>query len=174
MAKYLLKPITGTVKQGFILYDSNENEVYKTQMTKFKIFGASPFEFKNMITNNIEKHTVGKTVTITENHGNDIAGQIMNVVTTRSGFKFDGVKIFDYLHDKGIRIESTINTEKVGMKYNISLEGKPIATIANSSPKGKSLITFDGYYDVECDENDLDIVFLVAFAIAKTEQTFYN
>ena len=56
----------------------------------------------------------------------------------------------------------------------MSFEGKPLATIATSSPKGKSLITTDLYYDVTCEEKDLDLVFLVAFSIAKTEQTFYN
>ena len=174
MPKYLLKPITGTVKEGFVLYDENEKEVYKAQMVKFKLFGASPFAFNNMITNKTEEHTVGKTVTVTENHGDDIAGAIMTVMSTKSGFKYDGEKIFDYLHKKGIRIDSNINTGKVGMKYDVTFEGKPLATIANSSPSGKSLLTFNGYYDVECEEQDLDLVFLVAFAIAKTEQTFYN
>ena len=174
MHKYLLKPIKGTVKEGFILYDEHEKEVYKTQMVKFKLFGASPFAFTNNITNKTEEHTVGKTVTTSENHGNDIAGAIMNVMSTKSGFKYDGKKIFDYLHEKGIRIDSNINTSKVGMKYDITLEGKPLATIATSSPSGKSLLSFEGFYDVECEEEDLDLVFLVAFAIAKTEQTFYN
>ena len=173
MTKYLLKPITGTVKEGYILYDG-EKEVYKCQMIKFKLFGASPFEFKNMLTNTSEEHTVGKTVTVQQNHGNDIAGAIMNIMSTKSGFKFDGQKIFDYLHEKGFRIESNISDQKIGMKYDISYLGKSIATIANSSPSGKSLVTFDGYYDVECEEKDLDLVFLVAFAIAKTEQVFYN
>ena len=49
-----------------------------------------------------------------------------------------------------------------------------IATITSSSPKGKSLITTDMYYDITCDEKDLDLVFLVAFAIAKTEQIIYD
>ena len=30
------------------------------------------------------------------------------------------------------------------------------------------------YYEVICEEKDLDIVFLVAFSIAMTEQTVYN
>ncbi len=60
------------------------------------------------------------------------------------------------------------------MTYDITFEGKPLATIATSSSKGKSLITTDLYYDVTCEEKDLDLVFLVAFSIAKTEQIFYN
>ena len=174
MTKYLLKPITGTVKEGFILYDESGKEVYKTQMTKFKLFGASPFEFSNLITGKVEEHTLSKVLTVTENHGNDIAGAMMEIMTTRSGFKYDGQKIFDFLHEKGIRIDSHITTEKIGMKYDITFEGNLIATIANSSPSGKSILTVDRYYDVNCEEKDLDLVFLVAISIARTEQTFYN
>ena len=95
-------------------------------------------------------------------------------LSKRSYFKYDGVKIWDFLHDKGIRINSKLSDGKLGMTYNITCEGKDLATIATSSPKGKSFITTDVYYDVTCEEKDLDLVFLVAFSIAKTEQTFYN
>ena len=139
-------------------------------MTKFKLLGASPFEFINHITNKNEEHQIGKTVTVEQNTGEGI----IDYLSTKSYFKYDGVKIWDYLHDKGIRIESHISSNKIGMTHIVSLEGKEIATLATSSPKGKSLITLDRFYDVECEEKDLDIVFLVAFSIAKTEQLTYN
>ena len=60
------------------------------------------------------------------------------------------------------------------MKYDITFEGQPIATIANSSPSGNSILTVERFYDVICEEKDLDLVFLVAISIARTEQTFYN
>ncbi len=167
--KYLLKPALGTVKQGFSLEDENGVVVYEAKMTKFKLFGASPFEFKNNTTGNVEEHNVGKTVTM-EQGGNDIIA----FMSKRSYFKYDDNKIWDYLHDKGIRIETKPSANKVGMAYEVSFEGKPLATVATSSPKGKSLLTTDMYYDVTCEEKDLDLAFLVAFSIAKTEQTFYD
>ena len=170
MNKYLLKPKLATVKQAFFLEDENGNMVYEGKMTKFKFFGASPFEIVNHITNKTEEHKIGKTVTIEQSNGIDI----IDFLSKRSYFKYDGKKIWDYLHDLGIRIDSKLSGNKVGMTYNVSFEGKPLATIATSSPKGKSLITTDLYYDVTCEEKDLDLVFLVAFSIAKTEQTFYN
>jgi hypothetical protein len=170
MNKYLLKPKLATVKQAFFLEDENGNMVYEGKMTKFKFFGASPFEMVNHITNKTEEHKIGKTVTIEQSNGIDI----IDFLSKRSYFKYDGKKIWDYLHDLGIRIDSKLSGNKVGMTYNVSFEGKPLATIATSSPKGKSLITTDLYYDVTCEEKDLDLVFLVAFSIAKTEQTFYN
>ena len=169
MSNYFLRPKTGTIKQAFFLDDENDNTVYEASMTKFSLLGASPFEFKNCRTGNIEEHKIGKTITI-EQGGNDL----ISIMSKRSYFKYDGVKIWDYLHDKGIRIESNLSTNKLGMTYVVSFEGKEIATIASSSPKGKSFITTGLYFDVTCEEKDIDLVFLVAFSIAKTEQMTYN
>ena len=170
MNNYSLKPKLGTVKQTFYLENEDGNVIYEGKMLKFKLLGASPFEFINHITNKKEEHNVGKTVTIEQNTG----GGIVDFLSKRSYFKYDGVKIWDYLHDKGIRIDSSLSGDKIGMTYNVTFEGKELATIKTSSPKGKSLITTDLYYDITCEEKDLDLVFLVAFSIAKTEQTFYN
>jgi len=167
--KYLLKPKLGTIKQAFYLEDESGNIVYEGKMIKFSLFGASPFEFINHLTNKTEEHKVGKAITV-EQGGNNL----ISALSKRSYFKYDGNKIWDYLHDLGIRIDSKISSNKIGMTYEISFEGKPLATIASSSPKGKSFITMDMYYDVTCEEKDLDLVFLVAFSIARTEQTFYN
>lgn len=169
MNKYLLKPQLKTIKQSFFLEDENGNVVYDAKMLKFTLFGAAPHEFTNYITNKKEEHKIGKTMTI-EQGGNDW----ISVMSTKSYFKYDGKKIWDYLHEKGIRINSTPSGGKLGMTYEVTFEGSPIATIATSSPKGKSFITTDLYYDVTCEEKDLDLVFLVAFSIAKTDQTVYN
>ena len=169
MNKYLLKPKLATIKQTFFLEDENGNMVYEGKMIKFKLFGASPFEMINYITNKKEEHNIGKTVTV-EQGGNDL----INFMSKRSYFKYDGKKIWDYLHDLGIRIDSKLSENKIGMTYEVSFEGKPFATISSSSPKGKSLITTDMYYDIVCEEKNLDLVFLVAFSIARTEQIFYN
>lgn len=165
--KYLLKPVLKTVKEGFTLHDENDNLVYEGKMIKFSLFGAAPYEFKNYITNKTEQHKIGKTITIEESG-------MLEIFSTSSYFKYDGEKIWNYLYDKGIRINSSISGDKIGMTYEISFEGNRIATISTSSPKGKSIITTDKFYDVNCEEKDLDLVFLVAFSIAKTEQLFYN
>ena len=167
--KYLLRPKLGSIKQAFFLDDENGNLVYEGKMTKFSLFGASPFELINYKSGKKEEHKIGKTITV-EQGGNDL----ISFMSKRSYFKYDDKKIWDYLHDLGIRIDSKPSTNKIGMTYDITFEGKEFGTIASSSPKGKSLITTDMYYDVVCEEKDLDLMFLVAFSIAKTEQTFYD
>ena len=165
--KYLLKPVLKTVKEGFTLVDENDTLVYEGRMTKFSLLGPSPYTFTNHLTNKNEEHKIGKTITMEESG-------TASFFSTKSYFKYDGEKIWDYLHDKGIRINSTLSGNKLGMTYDVSYEGKEIATIATSTPKGKSIITTSMYYDVTCEEKDLDLVYLVAFSIAKTNQTFYN
>ena len=167
--KYLLKPVLKTAKQAFYLEDENGNTVYEGKMTKFSLLGASPFEFVNHVTDRTEEHKVGKTITVEQGNGG-----LISMLSKRSYFKYDGQKIWDYLHDQGIRIESGISGKKLGMSYDVTFKGAPLCTIANSSPKGKSIFTTDLYYDVTCEEADLDLVFLVAFSIAKTEQTIYS
>ena len=165
--KYLLKPVLKTIKEGFTLVDENDNLVYEGRMTKFSLFGAAPYVFINHLTSKTEEHKIGKTITAEESG-------ITGMFSTASHFKYDGKNIWDYLHDKGIRINSNFANNKIGMTYDITFEGKHIATIANSTPKGKSIITTDIYYEVTCEEKDLDLVFLVAFSVAKTRQLFYN
>ena len=169
MNKYLLKPALKTIKEGFFLHDENDNMVYEGKMIKFSLLGASPYEFINHKTNKREEHKVGKTINV-ETGGNDLIG----FMSKKSYFKYDGVKIWDYLHELGIRIDTNPSNDKLGMTYTVSYQGNQIATIKTSTPKGKSIITTSMYYDVMCDEKDLDLVFLVAFSIAKTEQIFYN
>ena len=164
---YKLKPVLGTIKDGFTLVDEDNNLVYEGKMTKFKIFSASPYDFTNHITNKTETYKIGKTVTQEESG-------VVDILSRKSYFKFNGKKIWDYLHDEGIRIDSSISGDKIGMTYEVSHKGKVIATISSSTPKGKSIITTDKYYDISCDEENLDLVFLVAFSIDKTEQVFYN
>ena len=169
MNKYLLRPKLGSIKEGFFLDDENGNLVCEGQVTKFKLFGAAPFEVINHITNKKEEHTIGKTVT-SESGSTDLT----SFLSRKSSFKYDGKNIWDYLHDLGIRIDSNTSSGKIGMTYSITFEGKPLASITSTSPKGKSIITTNLYYDVECEEKDLDLVFLVALSIAKTEQILYN
>ena len=166
---YRLKPVLGTIKQAFYLEDENGNTVYEGKMTKFSLLGASPFEFVNHITGKTEEHKVGKTITAEQGGGGLIAA-----LSKSSWFKFDGKKIWDYLHELGIRINTGVSGSKIGMSYDVTFKGEHLATVANSSPKGKSLLTTDLYYDVTCEEKDLGLVFLTAFSIAKTEQTIYT
>ena len=78
------------------------------------------------------------------------------------------------IYPDGTIVEVEYYRKKLQYFAIIKKEGESLTTITTSTPKGKSLITTDMYYDITCEEKDLDLVFLVAFSIAKTEQIFYN
>ena len=166
---YLFQPEKKVLKQGFFMTDENESTVYEAKMLTQPLIGAMQFEFVNHLTNQTIPHKVGKTST-TETS----TGGFTDFFSTKSRFKLDGKNIWDYLHEEGIRIQSSLSGGKLGMTYDVTLKGQPLATIASTTLKGKSMITSRYVYDVTAEEKDLDLAFLVTFSIARTDQTFYS
>lgn len=164
---YTLKPEKKFLKQGYFLEDESGTIVYEAKMVKQSLIGAMEFDFINHVSNKTEKHKVGHTIT------QETTGAF-EVLSTKSYFKFDGVNIWDYLHEKGIRIDSNFQDRKIGMTYDVTFKGEQMATIVTYSPKGKSIITSSHYLNITTSSSDLDLIFLTAFAISNTEQTFYN
>ena len=171
MKTYLLQPdANGLMKQGFFMTDENGTTVCEAKVMKAPLFGAAQVVFTNFLTGRSEEHKVGH-VTTTETSG----ALGTSLFSTNSRFKYDGKNIWDYLHEQGIRIDSHLQGKKLGFSYDISLKGRPLATIATSSPKGKSLLTTKFCLDVTTAEEDLDLAFLVAYTLAKTpDQTFHS
>ena len=166
---YLLQPEKKVIKQGYLMTDENGETVYEAKVLKQPLIGAMQVEFINRLTGVSSQHKIGQTVT-----SQTFTGGLSDMFSVKSHFKYDGEKIWDYLHGLGIRINSALSGNKIGMTYEVSLKGSPLAKIASSTPKGKSIITTSFFYDVTCDEADLDLAFLVAYSIARTEQTFYS
>ena len=156
---YFFQPEKKILKQGFFMTDEDKNVVYEAKMLKQPILGAMEFEFINHITGQSGVHKVGHTVTF----------------SIKSSFKYDGENIWDYLHGQGIRIDSSIAGDRIGMSYRISLKGKDMAEIATASPDGgNGLITGASWLKVTAAEEDIDLAFLTAFSIARTDQSFYD
>lgn len=165
---YFFQPEKKILKQGFFMTDEDKNVVYEAKMLKQPILGAMEFEFINHITGQSGVHKVGHTVT-TETSG------LFEFFSIKSSFKYDGENIWDYLHDQGIRIDSSIAGDRIGMSYHISLKGKDMADIATASPDGgNGLITGASWLKVTAAEEDIDLAFLTAFSIARTDQSFYD
>ena len=166
---YLFQPEKKILKQGSVLTDEDGNVVYEAKMLKMPLIGAMDFDFINHVSGKTVSHKVTKTIT-TESSTNGIT----SFFSTKSRFKLDGVNVWDALHEEGIRIDSAFSGNKLGMTYTVTLKGQPLATIATSTPGGKSFITTQHVYSVTAEEADLDLAFLVTFAIARTDQAFYS
>ena len=166
---YLYQPDKKMTKQGAVMTDGDGNTVYEAKMVKQSLIGPMQFEFTNHLTGKTEPHKVGHTITSeTETNG------FTNFLSTKSWFKLDGKKVWDFLHGEGIRIDSGFSSGKLGMTYDVTLKGQPLATLVSTTPGGKSVLTSSQFYNVTAEEKDLDMAFLVAFAIARTDQAFYS
>lgn len=164
---YLFQPDKKFLKQGYFMQDEEGNIVYEAKVLKQPLFGAITFEFVNHLSNIKEEHKVGHTITSEQTGGID-------VLSTKSHFKYDGKNIWDYLHEQGIRIDSKLSKGSIGMSYNITLKGEEIANITMASPNGSKIITSSHVYNVQVSEENIELAFLTTFAIARTDQTFYN
>lgn len=170
MAKtYLYQPDKKMMKQGAVLTDESGNTVYEAKMLKNALFGGMQFEFVNHLTNQTAEHKVGHTLT-----SESVTNGGTDVMSRNSRFKFDGKNIWDFPHEQGVRIDSNFSSGKLGMTYTVTLKGQPLATLASTTPGGKSLITSASCYNVTAEDKDLDLAFLVAFSIARTDQVFYS
>lgn len=166
---YLYQVDQKVLKQGATLTDEGGGIVYEAKMLKNSLFGGMEFEFVNHVTGKTTPHKVGHTLT-TETGGDGV----VDLLSAKSRFKLDGRNVWDTLHEQGIRIDSRLTGGKLGMTYDVTLEGRPLATVETSTKSGKGLLTSDHCYRVSADEADLDMAFLVAFAIARTDQVFYS
>ena len=167
--KYFFHPGKASVKQGYLMQDENQELVYESNVIKQPLLGAADVEFINHITGKSVVHKVGHTLT------SETSGLFGGLSFTKSHFKFDGVKIWDYLHEQGVRLDSGISGSRIGMVYDVSLKGQKIATIATAAANGsKFILTSRFTLDVTTTEEYIDLAFLVAYSIARTDQTFYS
>ena len=166
---YLYQPEKVIIKQGALLTDENNNVVYEAKCLKQPLIGAMEFEFVNHLTNTSTTHKIGHTIT-QETSG----GILPSILTTKSYFKYDDKKIWDYLHEQDVRLETGIQEGRLGLAYDITVRGEKVAEVKTSNKNGGGLITTNIFLDVITDEEHLDLAFLVAFAVARTNQTILS
>ena len=160
-----------SLNPGYKVEDGNRAPVYEAPMTKNNLIGNRIFTFTDMRTGKSTEHQVGHTVT--SSYSNEFFSE-------SSWFNFDGVNIWDCLHDRGIRISTDLRTAFPKVIYTVSLNGRFFATIETSSKYvheedelDKKIAIPVGKYFYRCwtDSNDMDLLFLTVFAISETEQT---
>lgn len=158
------------LRPGYIVEDAARNVVYEAKMEKNALVGARQFVFTDNRKGTTEEHEVGHTVTQSFND---------ELFSAKSTFKFDGEKIWDVLHERGIRIQTNMISKFPNMVYTVGRNGQFMATVETS---GKYVHEEDAlehklnipvgryYYRVWTSETDLNDLFLTVFAISETEQ----
>ena len=155
---------------GYIVDDEDRDLVFEAPMTKQALVGARTFTFTNHRTGAVTEHQVGHTTTETFNN---------EWFSTRSTFKFDGKDIWDYLHERGVRIKTDLTSILPKQRYTISIDGRFAALVETSSQyvheedeaRHAIAIPFGQYYyRIWTNEPDIELIFLTVFAISETEQ----
>lgn len=157
------------LKTSYVMEDENKNVVYESKIEKFTLFKPYKFTFNNLKSNKIVDYEVSHRVTKSNGIGNGSHSQFR--VVTDSHIKINGENNWEYLKKMGCMYETKFN----GLKPNYILykNDKKIADVKTTGSNVYndegilSKLPVNGYYQVECSENDLDIVFMFCFMMAR-------
>lgn len=168
-ALYFLTDL-GTVKAGHHLEDRSRRVLYEAKMTKFSPFSAFEFSFIDHENNRTTPHLIGHTE---EMDWNSI------LIDNNYTFTFDGKDVWKQLRDYGI----TINSRLVGVMpaYTICLNGEELAYAESTSQyvheedeaehKIAGKMPVQGFYRVRTREKNLDLLFVILVAMARSGAT---
>jgi hypothetical protein len=170
LTEYYVSFDGNSLKPGYIVEDRSRNVIFTAPMTKNSLVGNRIFTFTDRRLGRTSTHEVGHTVT--QSFSNEF-------FSTDSYFKFDGVNIWDVLHDRGIRIATDLRSKFPKAVYTVSLNGRFFATVETSSryvheedEAEHSVKIPVGRYYFRCwtEEDNIELLFLTVFAISETEQ----
>ena len=162
---------TGTAKVGHRMEDVNKKVLYEAKVTKFSLVGATGMDFIDHVKGTTTPHQVGHEIE-TDYHS--------ILIDNHSGFKFDGEDIWKHLKRNGVVIESSFMSGKpLWPQYRVLRDGEEIAVLQSSgvhvheedaAGDGKlaKMVPARGYFRIQTREKNLDLLFVVAMAFART------
>ena len=163
-----------TFMPGYLIEDRNRVMLFEGKMKNNYIVVPRTFTFTNGRSHVSTEHKVSHVVTSgSEDYG---------VFSTSSYFKFDGENIWDYLHKKGLLINTGMSDSLGQMVYDLTLNGQFLARAVMTSiyvheedEKDKKIkIPNKMYYRIWTNATDLELIFTAIFAIAETDQLIYS
>ena len=162
---------TGTAKVGHRMEDVNKKVLYEAKVTKFSLVGATGMDFIDHVKGTTTPHQVGHEIE-TDYHS--------ILIDNHSGFKLDGEDIWKHLRRNGVVIESSFMSGKpLWPQYRVLRDGEEIAVLQSSgvhvheedaAGDGKlaKMVPARGYFRIQTREKNLDLLFVVAMAFART------
>ena len=162
---------TGTAKVGHRMEDADRKVLYEAKVTKFSLVGATGMDFIDHVKGTTTPHQVGHEIE---------ADYHSILIDNHSGFKFDGEDIWKHLKRNGVVIESGFMQGKpLWPQYRVLRDGEEIALLQSSGVhvheedaerdgKLAKMIPARGYFRIQTREKNLDLLFVVAMAFART------
>ncbi|MDO4493664.1 MAG: hypothetical protein Q4C53_07250 [Clostridia bacterium] len=171
MASYIAYPF-GKLNQSCRMKDADNATVYEAELTKFHLFGASEYTFRNKVAGTEEIHRIGKTVT--KSSGPEGAETV-----TESYFKIDGENVFDRLEEMGLRFRVIAKLDLmhpefalVGdggneiARYKMNVRGERQEDVAAIGGKQRNTA-------IETESSDLATVFFGAFVLNRVDFSLF-
>lgn len=169
---YFLTDI-GTIKGGHHLEDKNRRVLYEAKMTKFSPMSAFEFDFIDHENNQTTKHLVGHTE---EMDWNSL------LIDNNYTFTIDGQDVWKHLRKIGVTIDSRFGeAQGIMPSYTICKDGEELAYAENTSQyvheedaeqhKVASKVPAQGFYRVHTCEKNLDLLFMILVAMARSGAT---
>ena len=164
----------GTPKYGHRIEDKNRKVLYEAKMTKFTLANPFGFDFIDHIHNKTTPHMIG--------HAESTDWDNSLLLDNHYTFTLDGQYIWKHLKQNGIHVESKFASGKVlTPSYAIFRNGEEIAYVESTSQyvheedaeqhKVQSKIPVQGFYRIHTAEKNLDLLFVVLLAFARSGAT---
>ena len=170
VTEYYFRFDGNTFKPGYLIEDAARNVLFEGKMLKNALVGARSFEFTDCRTGYSEQHEVGHVMTSSYND---------EFFSVKSSFKFDGQKIWDYLHSKGLRMNTNLHSKFPNVIYEVTKNGDALARIESCSQyvheedeaqHKLAIPTGSMYYRFWTASDDIEELFLIMFAVSECEQ----
>ena len=162
----------GTAKGTCHIEDGERNRLYEAACDKFSLLGDSLYTFVDREHGTEKQYSVGKTLTQSSNG--------VFALDNHSSFPLDGKDVWKTLHRNGLRIETGLD----GLKwaYTLYRDEVEIARIVSTGRKvheedDRSVLAkmpAPGFFRIWTREENLDAIFMTAFAIGRTDMTLYD
>ena len=160
------------MNQSFKMEDENNKSLYEANLIKFRLLGASDFEFVNQLTSERTLRKISKTVSVSEG----AAGISM---TQASSFKMDGINCFDLLESKGYTLKLIMKFDLIHPKFGLfDRDGNKVAVykmnVVGEREEGVGAIgNKQSNTEITTDSVDTESVFLGAFILSRVDFSLY-
>ena len=160
----------GTVKVGHRLEDKDRRVLYEAKMKKFSPLSDFDFEFIDHENNKTVPHLIGHTE---ETDWNSM------ILDNNYTFTLDGKDVWKHMRNNGVTIDSRIGGgDGVMPTYTVRRNGEELAFVENTGQyvheddaqlhKAAAKLPIQGFYRVHTREKDLDLLFMILVAMARS------
>ncbi|GEM_PF-1890028 len=157
----------GKMNQSHVMETPERTPIMEAKLLKFKLLSECDYEFINHLTGYSKVHKIGKTMS--NEHNN---------IKTSAWFDFDGENVWDFIHVNGISVEPEVMSKFMDVRFIVKVQGKEIGIVRTSGTaivpgvKANKLtekLVAAGLYKIYCSEENVPVLFLVAFALARSD-----